>query len=569
MSDWLVDPPACSVIRGSESIHLEPKVMDLLVYMANNSAHVHSREELLENIWPTTIVSDEALTSAIIKLRKAFNDDAHHPKFIETLPKRGYRLIAEVNPLSRENETTTPGINKKTITGSSEILRNKKYWIVITLIVILFFVVSSLISKFSFQNIKAVKETTSHTSLPLPEKPSIAVLPFVNTGNNAEYSYFSDGITDDLITDLSKLSGLFVISRNSTFQYKGQSVDVKQVAKKLGVRFILDGSVRRNGNHVRVNTQLIDGLTGGQLWAERYDGDLQDVFKLQDQLTTKIISALSLQLTKQDQALLINDETSNAKAYDEYLKGSEYRWRVSRESFAQAEKHFQQALKLDPDYSRAHAALALIYWQAWLENWHTNSGSTIAGWVRARQELDAAMLNPTPLAHSIKSALLLHNRRYEQSIIEAKRSIELNPNSATGYLALAEALSFSGQPGEAILNAKKALRRDPNFPAPYLFVEGRALFDLQLFDDAIVTLKRAIAANPEDRNSMIVLIAALGKLGRLNEANEYYSHLNQILSKDRLPNFKFDKLKLKWPYKQKIDQDRLFEGLKLANIPEW
>lgn len=566
ISDWRIDPPACHISQGNEPVHLEPKVMDLLVYMSQNPDYVHSRDELLEHVWSGMVVSDEALTNAIIKLRKAFNDDARHPRFIETLSKRGYRLIAPVSSTGTYEQAN----NQPVSDGALETIKKQpimiRKWFFTLALVIFIIVVAAMAPWFLQEGQETIHQPPG---LPLPDKPSIAVLPFINTGNEIEYSYFSDGITDDLITDLSSLSGLFVISRNSTFQYKGRAVDVKQVAKTLGVRYILEGSVRRMGERVRVNTRLVDGASGEQLWAERYDGDLQDVFKLQDRINAKIISALAIHLTEQDQAQLASTETSNPEAYDEFLRGWERHWQVTREDFAQAEIHFKKALELDPGFSRAHAALAFIYWQSWQQMWHFNSGSRGAGWVRARRELDLAMVHPMPLAHSLFSAMHLYNRRYDESINEAERAVSLNPSSATGYLALAEAQVFAGRPNEAITGAKKAFRLDPNFPAPYLFVEALALFGLQQYDKAITLLQRAVSAKPEFNEALIILIAAYGQLERLNDASPVLERLNQQLVSGKLPRLTIDWQKHRWPYQHKADRNRLFEGLKKAGVPEW
>ena len=543
--------------------------MDLLVYMSQNPGHVHTRDDLLEHVWSGMVVSDEALTNAIIKLRKAFNDDARHPRFIETLSKRGYRLIAAVSPNGTSEQANNQPVSDRALeaTGKQPIVTRKWFF---TLASIFFIIVVAAFAPWFMQDVQETIQLPSEPlGLPLPDKPSIAVLPFINTGNEIEHSYFSDGITDDLITDLSSLSGLFVISRNSTFQYKGRADDAKQVAKTLGVRYILEGSVRRIDERVRVNTRLVNGASGEQLWAERYDGNLQDVFKLQDRINAKIISALAIHLTEQDQAQLAISETLNPKAYDEFLRGWERHWRVTREDFAQAEIHFKKALELDPGFYRAHAALAFIYWQSWQQMWHFNSGNRGAGWVRARRELDLAMVHPTPLAHSLLSAMQLYNRRYDESITEAERAVSLNPSSATGYLALAEAHVFAGRPNEAITAAKKAFRLDPNFPAPYAFVEALALFSLQQYDKAITLLQRAVSAKPEFNEALIVLIAAYGQLGRMNDASPVQERLNQRLVSGKLPRLTIDWQKHRWPYQHEADRNRLFEGLKKAGVPEW
>lgn len=735
IADWHIDPSACQISQGDKSVKLEPKVMDLLVYMSQRPGEVLTRDDMEENVWQGMVIGYDALTNAIIKLRKAFDDNARDPSIIETLPKKGYRLIAELSfPTAPEDSGNQRAVTRKLtailyadVVGYSQLTEQDEegshqlvsaYLDAISQAVvhhngnIVHYAGDAVLADFSTvidaiscavdiqrdlasrnarkaadqvvqfriginlgdvivdrddiygegvnvaarlesladpggicisesvrstvghklplayeflgeQTVKNIAEpirayrvllslgaaatepgksrrwlrpvtafvllvvvvvgtawlvrdkwlvlqpTMEPAVLALPDKPSIAVLPFVNTGNDPDHSYFSDGITEDLITDLSRISGLFVISRNSTFQYKGRGVDPRQVAGALGVRYILEGSVRRRGARIRINAQLIDGTTGGQLWAERYDGDLQQVFELQDQVTQKIIAALALQLTEPDQALLATPETSNPAAYDEFLKGWERHWRFSRADFAQAEVHFRKALEYDPGYTRAHAALALIYWQTWQLKWHENvGGGPAAAWGRARRELDSAMTNPTPLVHSLQSAMLLHNRRYEEATTEAHRAVALNRNNATGYLALAEVLSYIGRSGEAIENAKIALRLDPNFPAPYLSVMGRAQFDLEQYPEAINTLKRAVLGNPGDRQPIVVLIAAYGQLQQQNQARPLIEAFNRWQAKEKVRALTIDWLKNRWPYKSKADRKRLIDGVKLAGVPE-
>jgi len=553
-----VDPSTCQISQGEEVTRLEPKVMDLLVYMAEHSGEVLSRDELLDDVWQGAVVGYEALTNAVIKLRKAFDDDARHPRVIETYPKKGYRLIAEVQR-SETGQSDSPGV---TDSGNLR-FRPGVLWYVVFIsiaLVLIVVLVGLLVKKGSAPGAKA---------WPPPGTTVVAVLPFVNTGNELEYAYFSDGITDDLINRLSGLPGLIVISRNSTFQYKGKAVDVRQVAAELDAEYVLEGSVRRGGTRIRVNAQLIDGKTGTQKWAENYDGELENVFDLQDAISGQIISALSLKLGDGEAAKRARPETTSTAAYEAVLKGFDQTRHFTRESFAAAESHFLQALELDPDYARAHAALAMIYWRAWKQKWHVNSGSRFAGWGRAKQELDAAMAEPTPLALSIRSSMYLYNRRYEQAIEEARKAIALNPSSATGYLALAEAQAFDGQPVQAIETANDAIRLDPNFPAPYLKVKGRAQFDLQQYDQAVETLRRSVAGNPEDLDAMVALLAAYGQSGQHSLARETLDQLNQKFRQDKQTEFTQDSPKTRWPYRDSQDRERLIEGLRLAGVPEW
>jgi len=399
--------------------------------------------------------------------------------------------------------------------------------------------------------------------------PSIAILPLQNIGDNPHQAYFSDGITEDLITDLSNISGLFVIARNSSFQYKSKPVDVQSVANQLGVRYILQGSVRRDKSQFRINVQLMDSVADENIWAERYDGTLENLFEVQDEVTRKITTALSIKLTNNEQSALSRNETLNVASYDEFLKGWERYWKFTRDDFAVAEMHFKKALEIDPDNSRANAALALIYWKAWQLKWHENHGTPHEGWRRANKEIELALKKPTALAHSTKSAMLLINRRYEESITEAQKAINLNSNDAMAYLALAEALSFSGQPGRAIENAKKGMRLDPNFTNPYQVVIGRAEFDMGLYEKSNATINCEAKASKTDCKSLVLAIANYGHLGKLETARKFYTTLDNENKSINGLSFTVDRLKHRLPYRKKADRDHLFKGLEKAGVPLW
>ncbi len=277
-------------------------------------------------------------------------------------------------------------------------------------------------------------------AFPLPDKPSIAVLPFANMSGDPEQEYFSDGITEDLITDLSKISGLFVIARNSTFSYKGQQVKVRQVAEELGVRYVLEGSVRRAGDEVRINAQLIDATTGGHLWAERYDGTLADVFALQDKVTKRIVGALALKLTPQETERMSGPGTDNVAAHDAYLLGLNFYYRRTPESYAKAKTYFERAIELDPNYSAAHTALAKMYAQASMQA-ITYSNKLGISWrsaaATARRSLATAPAQPNSDVHVVRSWIALNRHQHKRAIAEAERALELNPNDADALEALA------------------------------------------------------------------------------------------------------------------------------------
>ncbi len=359
-------------------------------------------------------------------------------------------------------------------------------------------------------------------AFPLPDKPSIAVLPFTNMSDDPKQEYFVDGMTEDLITDLSKLSGLFVISRNSTFTYKGKAVEVRQVAEDLGVRYVLEGSVRRVGDQVRVNAQLIDATTGGQLWANRYDDQLDNIFALQDRMTKKIFAALAVNLSAGEQEKLGRKETYNIEAYVAFLKGWEHYRRWTPDDFRQALPFFQSAIELDPQYGRAYAAIASIYTEGYQKAWdwsHIVGVSAEAMPGLAGKYLKEALKNPTPLAHQVASKWYIILLFPEESIAEAARAISLDPNDAIGYAAMATALIYSGEPGEAIDFVDKAIRFDPHNIPNYLFTLGMAYFGMEQFQQAVSVFERAFKLNPElGLVQRAYLAAAYVHLGQIEKA---------------------------------------------------
>ncbi|MCP4011065.1 MAG: tetratricopeptide repeat protein [Proteobacteria bacterium] len=402
----------------------------------------------------------------------------------------------------------------------------------------------------------------------LPDKPSIAVLPFTNMSSDVEQEYFVDGMTEDLITDLSKISGLFVISRNSVFTYKGKSVKVRQVAKELGVRYVLEGSVRKAGNQLRINAQLIDANTGGHIWADRYDGAYEDVFLLQDKVTSKIVTTLAVKLAEGEQDQITQIETENTQAYDTFLKGWEQYQRQRPESFLSAIELFGEATRLDPGYSRAYAALSATYWQIYKRYWHFKIGLPNSHEPRyiAEQYLAQAMKNPSPLSYQVAASIQAQQGLHDEAISNGERSIALDPNDADSYATLAGALNLAGQPDEALSMIERAIRLNPHYPASYLYEIGLARFGIDDFKRAAVSLEKAIAINPDDRWSSRLLIATFGHLGRKHDAT-------RMIDNDEAAIFGMDPLSVRsitfwYPFKKRSDTKRLAEGLRKAGVPD-
>jgi len=401
-------------------------------------------------------------------------------------------------------------------------------------------------------------------AFPLPDKPSIAVLPFTNMSDDPKQEYFVDGMTEDLITDLSKLSGLFVIARNSVFTYKGKAVKVRQVAEELGVRYVMEGSVRRVGNQVRINAQLIDATTGGHIWAERYDSSLNDVFALQDRVTRSIVTALAVNLTAGEKDRQASKETDSPEAYDAFLRGWAHYLLHTPDDFANAIPYFENAIELDPSYGRAHAALAAVYWGSMSNLWANRFGvSNNEAFEKAKRHLEEALKHPTPFAYRIAANIHDHGQRWDEALAEAKRAIALDANDPDGYVAMSRLLVKVGDPAEGLEFIKTAMRLDPR--SDYLYRLGEAQFHLERFEEAAATLLRATKRNPDDEWNFFLLAASYGRLSREQEAKSAIETFNNMRLKAQQRPYTLEDIDY-WTFKAEAERERLRVGLRKAGL---
>ena len=306
--------------------------------------------------------------------------------------------------------------------------------------------------------------------------------------------YFSDGITEDLTSDLSRISNLSVISRNSAFTYKGKATKVQEVSKELGVRYILEGSVRRADDQVRVTAQLIDGTTGGHVWSERYDRPFTDIFAVQDDITQKIVTTLKLQLTLMEQGYLVRKRTTNLEAYDALLRGMEVSNRFTKEANAQARQMFEKALALDPQYAEAYEWLSWTYYAEWMWRWSMDSQTLERALALAQQAL--ALDDYSPNAHATLGMVYAAKQQYDQAITQGERAIALDPNNAETYAQQAEVLNLAGRPEGALRSVEQAIRLNPRYPAWYLIQAGWAYNSTGRYKEAITALKTLLLQNP-------------------------------------------------------------------------
>lgn len=349
------------------------------------------------------------------------------------------------------------------------------------------------------------------------DKPSLAVLPFVDVGGDPGQGYFADGLTDDLITDLSKLSGMFVISRQSAFVYKNSAKRARDIAAELGVHHLLVGSVRRAGDRVRITAQLVDALSGLDLWAERYDRDIADLFAVQDDVARCIVSALQVRLSGFESERLGHGGTENVEAHDVLLRGLSEYWHFSREKCEAAQAYFRQALLLDPDYAVAHAWMARSYVMQFSLGWRTQKSETLElalAHARRAVEIDDLL----PLAHAMMCWVHIWLRHAEIAIMEGQRACALNPNDADAHLFFSFSLSADGRGEEALRQIEQGMRLNPHPSSAYLLALGQAYAALGDYDATIAAARRGIEINPDFVANHVYLAVYSALLGREQEA---------------------------------------------------
>jgi adenylate cyclase len=400
----------------------------------------------------------------------------------------------------------------------------------------------------------------SAPALPLPDKPSIVVLPFVNMSNDPAQEYFSDGITEDITTDLSKTSSLFVIARNSAFTYKGKPVKVQEVSKDLGVQYVLEGSVRKVDNRVLISAQLVDATRGYHLWSERYERELKDIFALQEEIRRKIVVSLAVKLTDEDRGRLTRAYTGNLDAYDSWLRGVEYWNRSTKEANTQARQMFEKAIVLDPTYAVSYASLGFTYYLEWVWQWSQDPQSLEQAFALAQKAL--ALDGSLPSAHVLLGYVSLwKNRQHDLAITEGERALALDPNCAACYSWLATVQNYIGRPEEAIKLEEKALRLDPRNQVNPLMLLGWSYFLARRYEEAIATLKRAITLNPNFLVAHLSLASVYGELDREEEARAEAAEVLRLS-----PKFSLEAWGQRLPYKDPAALERQLVAWRKAGL---
>lgn len=517
--EYAIDTDRRELHRGADVVSVAPQVFDLLDYLIRNRERVVSKDDLINSIWNGRIVSDAALTTRLNAARSALGDSGEEQRLIRTLPRKGFRFVGPV----REAQGATDAV----VTDN------------------------------------AVEP--SKPVLTLPDKPSIAVLPFHNLSGDPEQEYFADGMVDDIITALSRFKALFVIARNSSFTYKGRAVDVKQIGRKLGVRYVLEGSVRKAANRVRITGQLVDAATGAHLWADRFDGGLGDVFNLQDQVTESVVGAIAPALEKAEIERAKRKPTESLDAYAIYLRGlARFYQFAGRQVNDEALRLFNNAIEIDPDFASAYARAASCYAYAKGNGWISGTPSEIAEVTRLAQRAvelgkdDAMALAASgwALAHVV--------RDLEAGAGLIDRALVLNSNLAEAWFYGGWAKNYLGELELAIERFARAMRLSPLDPRALASRAGtaHAHFFLGRYAEAASWVAMALQDNYQP--GLRIAAASNAMAGRPQQAHQAVARVRQLN-----PTLRVSTLKdVVGPFRRAVDLSRFEEGLRQAGLPE-
>jgi len=519
-SGLTLDPDRRELRRGPETIPVEPQVFDLLLYLVRSRDRVVSKDDLIAAVWGGRIVSDSTLTSRINAARKAIGDSGEEQKLIRTVARKGLRFVGAV-------QTQTGGTEPSGAGGARP----------------------------------EVAHDASRPALPLPDRPAIAVLPFTNMTGDPTQDYFSDGISEDLITALSKLRWFFVIARNSSFIYKDKAVHMKQIAAELGDGYVVEGSVRKGGDRVRITAQLNDVATGSHIWAERYDRDLADVFAVQDEITEAIVAAIEPQIYAAENFRARRKPPDSMDAWDLVMRALSHYWRVTRQDNVVAQALLEKATVIDPNYGQALGLLATSHTFSAHMGWE----DTAVAAPIAERAAQAAILadSEDPWAHYALGCVNLFARRFDDSLAEFELALRLNPNFSLAQAYYGLTLAYCGRWREAHLAAQRAIRLSPRDPhlAVYNGIASYAQFVGRNYDEAMRLAREGIRQRGDFVGAHRVLTAAAGMAGQRNAATAALQELRRVQ-----PNVSLAWIAKEMPIKEVAEREHYVEGFRRAGL---
>ena len=510
IGEWTYYPDLLRIERGSDKVKLEPLVGHLLYFFSHRASQTVTREELMVGVWPNRVVVDDALTGAIVKLRKALGDDRRNPAYLETIPKVGYRLIAPVAQLSlAHDEENGSGTGRRSV---------RSRWLIAFAVISILLLITLAIG---LQ--KPVRETSGsegigEPSTPVsPVNPILLVLPFDDLSADGEQDYFADGIVEDVITDLSRIDKIRVLARSTSFRYKGKAVDPQKIARDLSLSHLVEGSVRRSGNNLRITARLVDTSNSQNLWSQRYDRKVADVFEVQADVAQNIALALSVNLTQEQRTRFGNPPTNSIEAYELFLKGRKSLSLRSPEANTQARDYYRQAILLDPDFARAYGAIAAALTR------YANKGWTDTPDVERDLALHYAKksvhLSPdSPYALWALGFTHLYRHENDQAAAAVQEALRIAPGYADGLALLALIYNYSARAEESIELINEAILINPLHSWDYLFNLGWAHYTLGSYEEAVRYQKLALERNEYATFARLVLVAAYMALDMPEEA---------------------------------------------------
>ena len=516
--DHVLDPDRRELARGAETVAIGPQVFDLLLHLVRNRERVVTKDNLIDVVWGGRIVSESTLTSHINAVRKAIGDTGEEQRLVRTIARKGYRFVGEVS------ETDAPE-----------------------------------------QPSPAKPHESGAQALALPDRPSIAVLPFLNLSGDPTQDYFVDGVVDDIISALSRKRWLFVIARNSSFTYKGRAVDVKEVGRELGVRYVLEGSIRKAANRVRITGQLVDATAGTSLWSERFESTLDDLFELQDQMATSVVGELVPHLETAEIERARHKPTESLDAYDYYLRGMWKFRQVSRSAIDEALPLFYEAIQRDPEFASAYAMAAWCYSLRKLNRWVTDPEREVTEGTRlVRRAVELGQDDAVALAASVH-ALAHLARDLDSGIAVVDRALVLDPNLAAGWVGGGVGRIWRGQPDDAIERIARAMRLNPLSPDMQRMEVGIALAHLLAgrTEEALSWAEKASRHRPDRAFPIGILAAIYARAGRGDEARLAIQQLRRLDPALRLANLG------EWlPFQRPQDLENIADALREAGLPE-
>ena len=512
--NYVLDTERRELHRGAEAISLQPQVFDLLEYLIRHREHVVSKDDLIAGIWGGRIVSESALVTRINAARAAIGDSGAEQRSIKTLPRKGLRFVATV----REQQAHEPEAGAVVQPG-----------------------------------------------LPLPDRPSIAVLPFQDMSGDPGQDYFADGVVDEIITALSRFRQLFVIARNSSFTYKGRPVDVKRVGRELGVRYVLEGSVRKAASRVRITAQLIDAIRGTHLWADRIDGTFDDIFDLQDRVMENVVGSIAPKIELAEIERTKHKPTDSLDAYDFYLQAMMYFYRWTGESINEALRLFYRAIELDPGFASAHGLAAWCYVRRKLSGWMEDPTREMAELERLARRASELADDDAVAIFSAGWALVQISGHAREGAAMIDRALTLNPNIPAAWLVGGWSKIYLGESQEAIGYFARAIRLNPLDPLIARMHTGvaAAQFLAGLYQEAALSAENALRQHPNDLPLLRVAAASHALAGQTTDAGEKLARIRHLD-----PALRLSKVAALAPCRRPEDVSRYVEGLRKAGLPE-